>query len=154
VDLKTGHLSTWKLDFGMEFYNTETPDNRVNFILTHLQDGCYQDVCILEPETIDMMFQRQANTPTEDQVVTYGFTEGLRNSQSLIGHSGSIRGSGNRFTVFPENHLGYFFRLTPNRSIRMHVTLFLPSRRAPWMNSFQPVLGISSDNCFLALSQA
>jgi hypothetical protein len=32
-----------------------TADDMVKFLLAHLQGGCYQGVCVLEPETIEMM---------------------------------------------------------------------------------------------------
>ena len=42
-----------------------TADDMAKFLLAHLQGGCYQGVCVLEPETIEMMQQRQADTPNK-----------------------------------------------------------------------------------------
>jgi CubicO group peptidase (beta-lactamase class C family) len=54
-----------------------TAEDMSHFILAHLQDGCYQGVCILQADTVEEMHQRQAKTPFEGQNVTYGFVEGL-----------------------------------------------------------------------------
>jgi len=131
-----------------------TADDMAKFMLAHLQDGCYQGVCILEPETIDVMHQRQADTPYEGQAVTYGFTEGIKNNQRLIGHSGSIRGFGNNLALLPEHHLGYFFSLTPNASTRMHARSYQPSVKPSWMNSSHLVYGNYSGNCLLSIHPA
>ena len=84
-----------------------TAADMAKFMIAHLQEGCYQDTCILQPTTIAEMHQRQAATPYGGH--TYGFTEGIKNGQRLIGHSGAIYGFGNILDLLPEHDLGYFF---------------------------------------------
>jgi CubicO group peptidase (beta-lactamase class C family) len=86
-----------------------TAEDMSHFILAHLQDGCYQGACILQPATLEEMHQQQAETPFEGQNVTYGFVEGIVNDVRLIGHSGAIRGFGSSLNMFPEHDMGYFF---------------------------------------------
>ncbi len=86
-----------------------TAADMAKFMLAHLRDGCYQDRCILQPATIADMHQQQATTPYDGQNVTYGFVEGIKNDQRLIGHSGAIRGFGSILDLLPKHNLGYFF---------------------------------------------
>jgi CubicO group peptidase (beta-lactamase class C family) len=86
-----------------------TAEDMSHFILAHLQDGCYQDACILQATTLAEMHQRQAKTPFEGQNATFGFVEGIVDEARLIGHSGAIRGFGSSLNMFPEHDMGYFF---------------------------------------------
>jgi CubicO group peptidase (beta-lactamase class C family) len=86
-----------------------TGADMTRFMLAHLQDGCYQGACILRPETEAEMRRRRADTPYEGQWVTYGFVEGVKNGQRLLGHSGAIRGFGTIMDLLPERNMGYFF---------------------------------------------
>jgi CubicO group peptidase (beta-lactamase class C family) len=86
-----------------------TAEDMSRFMLAHLQEGCYQDACILQPPTVAQMHQRQAETPYEGQNATFGFVEGLQNGQLLLGHSGAIRGFGASLNLLPEHNAGYFF---------------------------------------------
>lgn len=85
-----------------------TAHDMAKFMLAHLQEGCYQEACILQPSTVAEMQQQQAETPYEGQNVTYGFAEKLQNGPRLIGHSGAIRGFGNIMDLLPEHNMGYF----------------------------------------------
>jgi CubicO group peptidase (beta-lactamase class C family) len=86
-----------------------TAADMARFMLAHLQDGCYEGACILQPETAAEMHRSRADTPYEGQRVTYGFTEGIENGQRLLGHSGAIRGFGSIMDLLPEHNMGYFF---------------------------------------------
>lgn len=86
-----------------------TADDMARFMLAHLQEGCYQGACILQPSTVAEMQSRQAKTPYKGQNVTYGFVEGLEDGQRLLGHSGAIRGFGSSLNLLPEHNAGYFF---------------------------------------------
>jgi CubicO group peptidase (beta-lactamase class C family) len=114
-----------------------TVDDMAKFMLAHLQDGCYQGVCILQPDTIKMMHQRQVDTPYEVQSVTYGFSEGLKNNQRLIGHSGSIRGFGNNLALIPEHNLGYFFSFN-SECIDSNACEIIPAFRKAFLDEFFP----------------
>ena len=78
------------------------------FMLAQLQDGCYRDVCIVEPETIGEMHRQQFSNHPQLAGWTYGFVEGFENNQRLIGHSGAILGFASVLTLLPEHNLGYF----------------------------------------------
>lgn len=84
-----------------------TAADMARFMLAHLQEGCYQDTCILQPATITEMHQRQASAPYGGHA--YGLVEGIKNGQRLIGHSGAVHGFGNNLDLLPEHDLGYFF---------------------------------------------
>lgn len=112
-------------------------NDMARFMLAHLQDGCYQGVCILQPSTIELMHQRQADTPYKDQAVTYGFTEGRKNNQRLIGHSGAIRGFGNILDLFPEHNLGYFFSFNAE-CLDSKACEIIPAFRDAFLDHFFP----------------
>ncbi len=78
-------------------------------MFAHLQDGCYQDACILQSATITEMHQEQFTTRPRETGATYGFAEGFLNGQRLIGHTGTIRGFGASLDLLPEHDMGYFF---------------------------------------------
>lgn len=85
-----------------------TASDMARFMLAHLQGGCYQNACILSTDAIDTMHQQQFTNHAQLPGWTYGFTEGFRNNQRLIGHGGAIRGFGSDLTLLPEHDLGYF----------------------------------------------
>ncbi len=86
-----------------------TAADMAKFMLAHLQNGCYQDTCILQPETTATMHQQQFTNHPQLAGWTYGFAEGFENEQRWIGHGGAIRGFGSDLTLLPEHDLGYFF---------------------------------------------
>jgi CubicO group peptidase (beta-lactamase class C family) len=86
-----------------------TVEGMSHFIVAHLRDGCYEGACILQPETVAEMQQRQARTPYKGQNVAYGFVEGTFDGVRLLGHSGAIRGFGSSLDLLPEYDMGYFF---------------------------------------------
>jgi CubicO group peptidase (beta-lactamase class C family) len=85
-----------------------TVADMAKFMMAHLNEGCYEGTCILQPSTIAEMQRRQADTPYEGQAAAYGFVEATQNGQRLVGHSGAIRGFGNSLNLLPEHNLGYF----------------------------------------------
>jgi CubicO group peptidase (beta-lactamase class C family) len=86
-----------------------TAADMAKFMLAHLNEGCREKGCILQPSTLAEMHRQQAQTPYEGQAVTYGFVEAHQDGQRLLGHSGAIRGFGNSLNLLPEHSLGYFF---------------------------------------------
>jgi CubicO group peptidase (beta-lactamase class C family) len=86
-----------------------TAADMARFMLAHLEGGCYEGACILQPDTLAEMHRQQAQTPYEGQAVTYGFVEARQEGQQLLGHSGAIRGFGASLNLLPEHNLGYFF---------------------------------------------
>jgi len=65
------------------------------------------DSCILKPETIEIMHSEQIQTKEGGHA--FGFVQGFRNGERLIGHSGAIRGFGAIMDLIPERDVGYFF---------------------------------------------
>lgn len=86
-----------------------TAQDMGRYMLAHLQDGCHEGACILEPESLALMHANQAPTGFEGQSVTYGFVEAFHGDARMIGHSGAIRGFGSSLCLFPEHDMGYFF---------------------------------------------
>jgi CubicO group peptidase (beta-lactamase class C family) len=100
-----------------------TAADMAKFMIAHLQEGCYQDRCILQSATVTEMHQRQTDTEFGGHAYGFiegikngqrlighnGFIEGIKNGQRLIGHSGAIHGFGNILDLFPAHDLGYFF---------------------------------------------
>jgi CubicO group peptidase (beta-lactamase class C family) len=86
-----------------------TAEDMAKFMFAHLEDGCYQDTCILQSATIAEMHQGQFTMRPREMGATYGFTEGFLNGQRLIGHTGAIRGFGASLDLLPEHDMGYFF---------------------------------------------
>lgn len=86
-----------------------TATDMAKFMLAHLNEGCYQDLCILQPSTVAEMHRQQADTPFEGQAAAYGFVDARQDGQRLLGHSGAIRGFGNSLNLLPDHNLGYFF---------------------------------------------
>lgn len=86
-----------------------TAENMTHFMLAHLQDGCYKGGCILGADSLEVMHQKQAETPYEGQAATFGFTEGTFDQARMIGHSGATRGFGSSLDLLPEHGMGYFF---------------------------------------------
>jgi CubicO group peptidase (beta-lactamase class C family) len=112
-----------------------TAEDMSHFILAHLQDGCYQDACILQASTLAGMHQRQAETPYENQNVTYGFTEAYQDGQLLIGHSGATRGFGNSLNMLPDHNAGFFFSFN-EECYQTSACDLLPSFRQQFLERF------------------
>ncbi len=112
-----------------------TATDMAKFMLAHLQGGCYQGTCILQPATIAEMHQRQATTPYGGH--TYGFVEGIKNGQRLIGHTGAIYGFGNTLDLLPENDLGYFFSFNLE-CMDSSACDIIPTFRQQFMDRFFP----------------
>ncbi|MFN2183074.1 MAG: serine hydrolase domain-containing protein [Anaerolineae bacterium] len=86
-----------------------TATDVAKFMIAHLDEGCYEGACILQPSTIAEMHRKQADTPFAGQAAAYGFVEATQGGQRLLGHSGAIRGFGTSLNLLPEHNLGYFF---------------------------------------------
>jgi CubicO group peptidase (beta-lactamase class C family) len=85
-----------------------TASEMARFMIAHLNSGCCQSACILQPATVEEMHRRQFAHHPELKGQTYGFLEGLQNGQRLLGHSGAIRGFGSILDLVPQRGLGYF----------------------------------------------
>jgi CubicO group peptidase (beta-lactamase class C family) len=98
-----------------EFVNTEpagsssvTATDMARFMITHLQDGTYEGVQILRPETARLMHSRQfANLP-EMNAMALGFYEETRNGHRIIGHGGDTQYFHSDLHLVPDLGLGFF----------------------------------------------
>ncbi len=114
-----------------------TASDMAKLMIAFLQDGCYQDTCILTAESVALMHQQQFTNHPQLPGWAYGFTEGLRNNQRMIGHGGAIRGFGTDLTLLPEYGLGYFF--TFNEECYQTVACAIVSRfRSQFLDTFFP----------------
>lgn len=85
-----------------------TAADMARFMIAQLSGGCYQDRCILAPDTVAQM-QAQAFTHHPDLPGwTLGFQEEYLRGQRSIGHGGAIRGFTSDLLLLPELGVGYF----------------------------------------------
>jgi CubicO group peptidase (beta-lactamase class C family) len=79
-----------------------------HFMIAHLQDGKYENVQILKPETVQMMHSRQfANLPTMN-AMCLGFYEETRNGHRIIGHAGDTIYFHTDLHLIPDAGVGFF----------------------------------------------
>ncbi len=79
-----------------------------HFMLAHLQDGKYENVQILKPETAQMMHSRQfANLPHMN-AMCLGFYEETRNGHRIIGHGGDTLYFHSDLHLMPDTGMGFF----------------------------------------------
>jgi CubicO group peptidase (beta-lactamase class C family) len=85
-----------------------TASDMSHFIIAHLQDGKYENVQILKPETVQMMHSRQfANVP-EMNAMCLGFYEESRNGHRIIGHAGDTIYFHTDLHLIPDAGVGFF----------------------------------------------
>lgn len=79
-----------------------------HFMIMHLQDGQYNGVQILRPETAKMMHSRQfANLP-DMNAMALGFYEETRNGHRIIGHAGDTQYFHSDLHLIPDANIGFF----------------------------------------------
>jgi CubicO group peptidase (beta-lactamase class C family) len=79
-----------------------------HFMMAHLQDGKYEGVQILKPETAQLMHSRQfANLP-EMNAMCLGFYEETRNGHRIIGHAGDTEAFHSDLHLIADSQLGFF----------------------------------------------
>jgi CubicO group peptidase (beta-lactamase class C family) len=79
-----------------------------HFMLAHLQDGKYENVQILRPETAQLMHSRQfANLP-DMNAMALGFYEETRNGHRIIGHGGDTLYFHSDLHLIPDAGVGFF----------------------------------------------
>lgn len=79
-----------------------------HFMIAHLQDGKYENVQILRPETAQLMHSRQfANLP-EMNAMALGFYEETRNGHRIIGHGGDTVYFHSDLHLIPDAGVGFF----------------------------------------------
>ncbi|MGD0506947.1 MAG: serine hydrolase, partial [Terriglobales bacterium] len=79
-----------------------------HLMIAHLQDGKYENVQILRPETAQLMHSRQfANLP-DMNAMALGFYEESRNGHRIIGHAGDTLYFHSDLHLIPDAGVGFF----------------------------------------------
>ena len=85
-----------------------TAMDMTHFMIAHLQDGQYEGVQILKPETAKLMHSRQfENLPTMNGMAL-GFYEETRNGHRIIGHGGDTQYFHSDLHLIPDAQVGFF----------------------------------------------
>ena len=85
-----------------------TATDMSHFMIAHLQDGKYENLQILRPETAQLMHSRQfVNLPTMNGFAL-GFYEESRNGHRIIGHAGDTIYFHSDLHLIPDADVGFF----------------------------------------------
>lgn len=79
-----------------------------HFMIAHLQDGKYENVQILRPETAQLMHSRQFGNLPEMNAMALGFYEESRNGHRIIGHGGDTLYFHSDLHLIPDAGVGFF----------------------------------------------
>lgn len=85
-----------------------TADDLSHFMIAQLQDGTYENVHILRPETARMMHSRQFGLVPALDGMCLGFYEESRNGHRIIGHGGDTIYFHSDLHLVPDANLGFF----------------------------------------------
>jgi CubicO group peptidase (beta-lactamase class C family) len=78
------------------------------FMIAHLQDGQFESVQILRPETAQLMHSRQFENNPRLNGMALGFYEETRNGHRIIGHGGDTICFHSDLHLIPDAGLGFF----------------------------------------------
>ncbi len=79
-----------------------------HFMMAHLQDGKYEGVQILRPETAQLMHSRQFANLGDMNAMCLGFYEETRNGHRIIGHAGDTEAFHSDLHLIADSQLGFF----------------------------------------------
>jgi CubicO group peptidase (beta-lactamase class C family) len=85
-----------------------TADDMSHWMIAQLEDGAYDKVQILKPETAELMHSRAWTNMPGLNGGDYGFYEMSRNGQRIIGHSGDTQWFHSRMSLMLGAHVGFF----------------------------------------------
>src|SRR5215469_12515496 len=85
-----------------------TAEDMSHWMIAHLQDGEYNGVHILKPETARLMHSRAFTNLPELNGGAYGFYEESRNGHHIIGHGGDTRWFHSDMHLMLDDHVGFF----------------------------------------------
>jgi CubicO group peptidase (beta-lactamase class C family) len=83
-------------------------ESLTHFMIAHLQNGRYDNVQILKPETAIQMHQRQQGWPASMNAMCLGFYEESRNGQRIIGHGGDTQWFHSDLHLLLDSNVGFF----------------------------------------------
>ena len=85
-----------------------TAMDMTHFMIAHLQDGQYQGVQILKPETARLMHARQFENLPGMNAMALGFYEETRNGHRIIGHGGDTQYFHSDLHLVLDSQVGFF----------------------------------------------
>jgi CubicO group peptidase (beta-lactamase class C family) len=85
-----------------------TADAMSHYMIAHLQDGEYNGVRILRPETAQRMHSRLFGVSPALNGMAYGFYEDSRNGHRIIGHGGDSQWFHSDMHLMLDDHIGFF----------------------------------------------
>ena len=85
-----------------------TATDIAKFMIMHLQDGKYENVQILQPETARLMHSAQFVAVPPMNSMCLGFYEESRNGQRIIGHGGDTGWFHSDLHLIPAANIGFF----------------------------------------------
>jgi CubicO group peptidase (beta-lactamase class C family) len=85
-----------------------TAADLARFMITHLQDGKFENAQILRPETAQQMHTRQFGLVPQLNGMCLGFYEESRNGHRIIGHGGDTVYFHSDMHLIPDASLGFF----------------------------------------------
>jgi CubicO group peptidase (beta-lactamase class C family) len=88
--------------------SSSTAEDMARFMIAHLQDGRFEDVKILRPETARLMHSRQFVNLPEMNAMCLGFYEETRNGHRIIGHAGDTEYFHSDLHLMADAGLGFF----------------------------------------------
>lgn len=78
------------------------------YMMMHLQNGQYNGVQILKPETAQLMHSQTFELAPGMNGMAYGFYEESRNGHRIIGHGGDTQWFHSDMHLMPDQNLGFF----------------------------------------------
>jgi len=85
-----------------------TADDMSRWMIAQLQDGAYEKVHILKPETAELMHSRAWTNMPGMNGGDYGFYELSRNGRRIIGHAGDTQWFHSEMCLMLDDHVGFF----------------------------------------------
>ena len=114
-----------------------TAEDMSHYIIAHLQNGEYNGVRILKPETAQLMHSRLFGLLPSMNGMAYGFYEESRNGHRIIGHAGDTQWFHSDMHLMPDDNIGFF--ISYNSAGKPNV----PGRGALWqtfLNRYFPYM--------------
>ena len=85
-----------------------TAEDISHFMFAHLQNGEYNGVHILKPETVALMHSAQFGVNPNLPKMCLGFYEQTRNGHRMVGHGGDTQFFHSDLYLMPDQNLGFF----------------------------------------------
>jgi CubicO group peptidase (beta-lactamase class C family) len=85
-----------------------TAEDMSHWMIAHLQNGQYNGVQILKPETAQLMHSRAFGLVPELNGMCYGFYEESRNGHRIIGHGGDTQWFHSDMHLMVNDNIGFF----------------------------------------------